>query len=650
MLNKTRQRKKETMDPITYEVVKHKIWQNLWEGRATMELVSGSVVVTEAKEVLYGLYDRDGNIVASSAGLLVHITGGEEMIKNIISWYSEEPGIYDGDVFFFNDPYVGGVHVPDAACIAPFFYDGELAAWLIALFHTPEMGAIEPSSMMPNATEIFHEGIRCPGIKLMEKGRERRENYKLLQRMVRDPGGITLDCRARVAGLNVGNVRLKELYDKYGRETMEEVFDRMVLETEKIARAKLAKLPDGTWREVVYLDYDGQKYNLYKICLTMTKAEDRLTLDFTGTSPQLPGPTNMSLQGLIGSVFTTLCTRLFYEEQWNRGILNVIEINAPEGTILNCKWPAALNISVFLSVVVMSLLHSCISKMLCCSEEYYGDQNAAWMGNFTCLFWGGMNQYGLTMGSVLFDCLASGQGAGSYFDGTDTGCFPMTPEVIAGDVEMYESIMPFLYITKRQAPDSGGPGKYRGGAGLEIIYKLHKTPGVKIMPLGIGKKTSMGPGLWGGNHPGTIKWVVAKDTNAEEIFRRGEGPYTLEDIYKLEGDVKDYPPMPPPMFGKSGDIIYAFGDGGGGYGDPIDRDPRLVLKDVINELVSAESAKDIYGVIIEPRISGVVTDHRLKKKLTVDWETTREKREAIRTAREERARRFAAEAGHSFKS
>ncbi|MDY6864314.1 MAG: hydantoinase B/oxoprolinase family protein, partial [Thermodesulfobacteriota bacterium] len=484
------------IDPITYEVVKHKIWQNLWEGRATMELVSGSVVVTEAKEVLYGLYDGAGSIVASSAGLLVHITGGEEMIRNIITWYSENPGIYDGDVFFFNDPYVGGVHVPDAACIAPFFYEYKLTAWLVALFHTPEMGAVEPSSMMPNATEIFHEGIRCPGLKIMEKGKERNDSYKLLQRMVRDPGGITLDCKARVASLNVGKRRLKELFDKYGQPLMEEIFKQMIIDSEKVARAKLKKLPDGIWKEVIYGDHDGQRYHRWKICLTMEKKEDHLTLDFTGTDPQLPGPTNMSKQGLVGSVFTVLCTRLFYEEHWNKGILNVVDIIAPEKSLINCNWPAALNMSVFISGNVMNLLHSCISKMLSASNEFYEDQNATWMGNFVALFWGGLNQYGMQMGSILFDCLASGQGAGSVFDGVDTGCFIMTPEVIAGDVEMYESIMPFMYLCKRQAPDSAGPGKFRGGAGLEIIYKVHKTPGIKLIPLGLGKKTSMGPGLF----------------------------------------------------------------------------------------------------------------------------------------------------------
>ncbi|MDY6864082.1 MAG: hydantoinase B/oxoprolinase family protein, partial [Thermodesulfobacteriota bacterium] len=276
------------VDPITYEVVKHKIWQILWEGRATMELVSGSVVVTEAKEVLYGLYDRDGTIVSSSAGLLLHILGGEQMIKNIINWYSQEPGIYEGDVFFFNDAFVGGLHNPDQACIAPVFYKQERIGWLLALFHTPEVGAIEPAGMTPNATCAFHEGIRLPGVKLMEKGRERRDIFQLFKSMVRDPGGIILDCKARIASLNVGIVRVLELVDRYGLDILESIFKLMIEDAEKGARRKLLELPDGTWREASYLDHIGKKYQRFRIQVALIKEGDHLTVDFTGSWESVP--------------------------------------------------------------------------------------------------------------------------------------------------------------------------------------------------------------------------------------------------------------------------------------------------------------------------------------------------------------------------
>ena len=153
------------LDPITYEVIKHKIWQILWEGREAMLHVSGSPVVSEAKECMFAIYDAQGNTISSAAGLLLHVIGCEQMIKNIINWYSEEPGIYDGDIFYFSDPYVGGVHVCDQACLTPVFIEDKLLLWVADLTHTPETGAIAPGGMVPNATEIFHEGLRIPGLK-----------------------------------------------------------------------------------------------------------------------------------------------------------------------------------------------------------------------------------------------------------------------------------------------------------------------------------------------------------------------------------------------------------------------------------------------------------------------------------------------------
>jgi N-methylhydantoinase B len=626
------------IDPISYEVIKHKIWQVLWEGRATMELVSGSVVVTEAKEVLYGLYDRDGNMVSSSAGLLLHMVGGERMIKNIIEWYSDEPGIYDGDIFFFNDAFIGGLHNPDQACIAPVFYEEKRVAWLLALFHTPETGAIEPAGMSPSATTIFHEGIRCPGVKLMEKGIERKEIFNMIQRMVRDPGGITLDARARIAALNIGRERVKELIDRYGLDTLYDVFKQMNIDAERVARAKLKELPDGVWRDVVYLDNDGKGYKRSKIMLTMTKEGDRLIFDFTGTDPQVPAFINLVYWGTVGCVFTVVGTRLFYEEYWNRGMMNTVKVIAPEGSLVNARWPAAVGGSALTGMPVMNLCHVTISKMLATSEKYFYDQSASWECNYTALMWGGPNQHGITMATVLFDCLAAGQGAGAKMDGVDTGIFPYTPEVIAGDIETYESVMPFLYLLRRQAPDSGGPGKYRGGAGLEIIYKVHNTPQLELLVIGYGKKSSCGNGLYGGHSGGTARAIFCQNNEVENWLKNGKAPYSLEDIYNLNGEIKDLPTMVSATPAKEDDIIYLFGDGGAGYGDPIDRDPELVLKDVINELTSIEYARDIYGVIIEPETSGVVTDPKLKKILRVNKIATDIQKEKIRNSRREKAK------------
>ena len=618
--------KKQKIDPITYQVAKHKIWQTLWEGRYAMELVSGSVVVTEAKEVLCSLFDTEGNTIDSSAGLLAHIVGSEQMIKKIIEWYSEEPGIYDGDVFFFNDPYIGGNHVPDQGCLAPIFFEGERVGWVAALFHTVEVGAIEPAGMPPTSTSVFHEGLRVPGLKVMEKGKERPDVYKLLERSVRDPVGIILDTKARVAAVNVVRARILELIEKYGLEVMEGIFNQIIIDSEKIARAKLKKLKDGTWRHMICLDHNGTGYEVKRLSITMTKRGDSIKLDFTGTDPQSSGPTNCSSAAVFGCVFTALCMILCWEERFNRGTMNVIEeLIAPLGSVVNAKWPAPVCMGPMTPMLmVMGVLDNLFSYLLITNEEYYSDQCASWNNNPLYLLWGGINQYGQNMGSCPFDFLANGQGGGPNQDGVDTGVFHFTPEVIAGDLEMYESLMPLLYLSRRQAPDSAGPGKFRGGAGLEILYLVHGTPGLDLLVIGQGSKSTTGTGIYGGNPAAVAHCMMVQNTNIGEMLDRGKMPYTIEEVRELKGEFHEFPPMVPSRPAVNGDIVYLYGGGGSGYGDPLDRDPQLVMKDVGKELTTIQYAKKVYGVVITPDCK-------------VDHEGTEKRREAMKKEREKRA-------------
>jgi N-methylhydantoinase B len=620
-------KEKSTLDPITYEIIKHKVWQILWEGRETMLKVSGSPVVCEAKEAMFALYDGNGDTVASSAGLLLHVIGCEQMIKNITEWYFKSPGIYDGDVFIFNDAYVGGAHNPDIACLAPIFYTGRLVAWLGDLTHTSEVGAIEPGGMPPSATEVFHEGLRLPGLKIVERGEEQMDVYKLLERSVRDPAGMVLDTKARVAGLNVGKMRMLELINKHGMDTMTEVFKNMVDDSEKVARAKLREIPDGTWRQIVYMDHDGKNDRLMKISCTVTKKQDELIIDFTGTDPQTSGATNSALPATYGAVFVSVCSLLFWEEQWNRGTMRPVRIIAPEGTLVNANWPAAVNQAPGRpGIPISDALDIIFSKMLITVDRFYEDQNAGWCGNNTTLFWGGKNQHGRVMSSILFDALAGGQGAGSTMDGTDAGCFQMTPEVVSSDVEMQETIHPFLYLCRRIATDSGGAGKFRGGCGLELIYMLHNTEKSTIVTTGAGQLASYAMGIYGGYPCSASRVILAKTKHIKKNLGQGKVPYTPEDILKLQGDVKECRPMMPATEIEEGSLIYIYMGAGGGYGDPLDRAPEAVGKNVKDGIVSMEYAKNIYGVAVDSR------------SFAVDSGRTEKLRRKIRSKRADMAR------------
>ncbi|MDY6864054.1 MAG: hydantoinase B/oxoprolinase family protein [Thermodesulfobacteriota bacterium] len=626
------------LDPITYEVIKHRIWQILWEGRVAMQKVSGSPVATEAKEVMFSIYNEKGETVASSAGLLLHVIGAEGMIKFIIENYSEKPGIYDGDVFFFNDPYIGGCHGPDQACIAPYYYKEKLVGWIAALFHTVETGAIEPGGMPPSATEIFHEGLRVPGLKVMDRGEENTAFYKLLERSVRDPVAISLDTRARVAGINVGKERLLSVINRYGLDSIREVFYRMVEDSEKSARAKLRELPDGSWQAVCFMDHDGRKYSLQKIKVKVTKKGEDIILDFTGTDPQSPGPTNCAYPSAFGNCFVAISSLLFWEENWNRGTMNAVKVIVPEGTLVNARWPAAVGMSpAYPGEPMSNILDICFSKMFVTKEKYYGDQTAAWASNYTGVVFGGINQHGEISGGVLFDILAGGQGAGPDLDGSDSSVFQMTPEVISSDIEIYESMFPFIYVSRYQAPDSGGPGKQRGGVGLEVTYLVHNTPGAQVVMIGEGKLASSTPGIYGGYPAAPVRSIHLLNNNIKEWIQRGELPYTFEDIREVKGELRDNPPMVSAVPMGNFDLIYTYGTAGGGYGDPIDRLPEAVFHDVINQLVTIESAREIYGVIFTPEAKGLITDPGVRRELKIDENATKKRREEIREKRKRRA-------------
>ncbi len=630
------------IDQITYQIAKHKIWQILWEGRVTMEKISGSVVVTEAKEVLCGLYNAKGDTISSSAGLLVHILGVENMIKKIYEWYAESPGIYEGDVFIFNDAYIGGSHTPDQACLKPFFYKGELVFWGAALFHTSDVGAVDPGAgISPSAREIFHEGIRFPGLKVMEKGVERRDFYKFLERSVRDPLGAILDVRARVGSLNVVEEKLKELMDKYTVDTLKVICEQMIIDTEAYARGKLLEYPDGEWSSETYLDHNGLDYQKIKLKLKMTKKKDHLTFDFSESEPQTAGCMNMTPASLPGYIFTSLCTLMLYDEHWNKGITKVFSIKFPEyPSILSAEWPGAISASVIVGMSVFCLVDTCVSKMQCTHEKYYIDQNASWDTNIQALGWGGSNQHGFVMSTLLFDSLALGQGAGPTYDGSDTGVFRYTPEVIAADVEMNELIMPFLYMFKRQAVDSSGPGKQRGGSGLEIGYLVYKSPGLFVTPFGRGKKTIPGPGLWGGHGAPPLDIFFGVGTNLYSwIKENGRLPRTPDELRGLTGEVYDVAPNVAATPMKDGDFVYVVQGGGGGYGDPLDRDVELVLQDIKKQLITGNCAENIYGVIFNPPIRGVVSDYKAVADLSVNASASIEKRKEIIQKRKQKSER-----------
>jgi N-methylhydantoinase B len=247
----------QEIDPVKYEIFRHRLYNILEEGRIAIRMVSGSAVAVEGGETCTGFFTPEGETVCIATGVLPHATGAKGAIIEAVTRFGEDPGFEDGDQMFMNDPYIAGLHTCDQMVIKPIFYQGRLIAWVSSVMHTSETGAVEPGGMSTMATEIFHEGIRIAGLKIVERGKFRKDVFQTLTGQVRDPVLVGLDIKARIASNNVCTSRLLEVIDAFGIDFYEQASRKMIQDTGKQARAKLRELPDGIWRARMYGDSTG---------------------------------------------------------------------------------------------------------------------------------------------------------------------------------------------------------------------------------------------------------------------------------------------------------------------------------------------------------------------------------------------------------
>lgn len=592
----------ETLNPVQYEIFRHRLFNILEEGRIAMRMVSGSPVVVEGGETLCSFYTSDGTPILTAAGILLHCTGARDFVIKAIEWYEQDPGIVDGDQMLFNDPYIGGQHLPDQIILKPIFYRGKRIAWTGAFMHESEIGAIEPGGMPPSATEIWHEGVAILGLKIVDAGKFRPEVFNTIVRHSRDPHTIGLDLKGRIAANNVCARRYLELVERYGLDFVEAASWRIIDDSEKMARARLRDLPDGVWRSRLYGDTNGLQESPFKVVCTMTKKGEEISFDYTGSSPQNRAALNCTLAGTWGSLFVVLASQLFWDVPWNGGMLRTVKLVAPQGTVVNCKFPAACSNGVnTVGCQVTATAHECIAKMLYAGGKLE-DVNSSWRGTRGAgPYFGGVNQYGQTVAGAILEGFAAGVGAAPMRDGVDTGANMMNPQSNLIDVEMLESNLPILYLARRQATDSGGFGKFRGGMAPEMVYMIHGTDTFRVGFFGAGRRTPANWGMFGGYPTGPQEARIVRGSDAHDFFRNSRSLTTFEDLGRLKGEhlfpTASYPSIPF----KDGDVFSSRQGAGGGFGDPLERDPALVARDVRRLAVSAEAAQGVFGVILDPK-------------------------------------------------
>jgi len=593
------------MDPITFSIIRHRLFRVVEEAVITLKHVSGSAITNEGHDLMVSLYQADGSLLMGGVGFLHHLTSAAEACKAIIRRFGGQ--IAEGDMFLLNDPYTAALHTSDIYLVSPIHHGGKLVAWSACFVHVSDIGAMNPGGFAPDAQDIFTEGFSSPGIKIIDRGELRQDLWDTILNMVRSPEMVALDLRSMIACNNVARERMLALIDKYGAKTVDEACAALINQSEVKLRERLRELPNGRWQSRQYLEVKGE---IYKVLLTMTKADDTLTFDFTGSSPQSNYSVNCSKWASLGGLFAPLFPLLCYDIVWNEGAIRPIKMIAPEGTIVNCTRPAPVSVATVGAIQsVNNAACSTIGKMLAASEKYADEATAVWHANHFAIFMFGNNQRGRLAIGILTETFAGAGGARTFGDGVDMGGEIPNPISRMANVETIEAQFPIRYLFRRKLTDSGGPGKFRGGAGGEMAIVAHDAPdgGIHYVLSGKGPRFPQSDGLCGG-YPGSVNdyvWVHApQDGHNTDRFAQtldaipGEDEPISWGVFPLMGD----------------DALYVRWNGGGGIGDPLDRPPEKVMTDVTTGHISKAAAREVYGVVeIAGTVDASATDARRKE-------------------------------------
>lgn len=593
----------DALDPLTYEVVRHRLWSVTDEMGETLKRMSGSPIVTDANDFDFTINDEMGQQV--QVGLYNTMLVGA--IDLALTWTlqnrAENPGIEEGDMFLTNDPWVGGgLHQNDVLVYQPVFYEGELFAWTSAICHQPDLGGSVIGSHPIGNVDVFSESLPTPPVKIVRNGELQRDVMDVWIRRSRVPMIIGLDLRAKVGANNIGRKRLLAVIEQYGPDVVKAVMKRMMNDAEQRLREKLRQAPDGTWTATGYQDqaYEGDRTS-HRVQLAMTKKGDSLLFDFTGTDKQA-GVINCTYGGCRGGIMLAFLPMLAGDIPWSvGGLMRCFDIIAPEGTLANATFPAAVNRAPLgTGWTIGNLVSQTLSQMLDRSVELRKNVQASCCGtyNFACIAGIDERQEQPTpFINVVMESVAGGYGARTAQDGISTGGLFCIPMGRVPDAEITELLYPLLVLWRREEVDTGGAGRQRGGASSAIALTPHGTSIPASVGLASsGKATAQSPGLAGG-YPGGLGYdVIVHGAGVTDSFKAGRMPTSLEG---LPGTAEVTQCFAETML-EPGDLLYLNCQGGGGYGDPLLREPQAVAEDVEDGLVSIEGARLLYGVVLDP--------------------------------------------------
>jgi len=576
-------------DPITFELFKNAIFSIADEMALTVLRTTYSGVLKDNMDYSTGFADADGRLVAQGLTLPAHLGSVPTAMEAIMRHYRDD--MHPGDVFIMNDPFDGGMHLPDIFVIKPLYHEGARIAFACTVCHHSDVGGRVAGSNASDSTEIYAEGLRIAPLKFYERGVQNKTLMTIIEKNVRLPVQVFGDLRAQLAACHIAENQFAELIAKYGADETRAYMTETVDYAERLTRAALETLPDGEWSFEDWIDDDGVDYGRpIRLFVTLTKKGGSMKVDWTGTSPQVKGAINNTLSFTKAASYTGVRSVLPQGIPNNEGVFRAIEVICPPGTVGNGVLPAACAARGLTGFRMTDCMFGALAMML--PERV----NAAGDGGNTGISIGGYDADRKPFVYVDFTCGA--WGARPWADGLD-GNSHMFANMASHSIEITEAEQPIQLLAYEFVPDKAGAGKYRGGVPFRRDYRFLETDGV--LQVRSDRRDHRPFGLYGGS-PGRPSENYLDPDGENRVL---PGKFTMNV--------------------KRGDVLRHVLAGAGGWGDPLERDPQAVLKDMRNELLSPGKALSDYGVVIDSThwtvdVAATGT-HRARIRSERAWET-----------------------------
>lgn len=569
-------------DPITTEIIRNTFVAIADDMNATLFRSAYSPVIYEGRDCAVALLDEKGDVLAQAVGVPLFLGNLEVCVKitaEKFGWDVFQPG----DVFYMNDSYLQGTHLNDATVFAPIYWRGKRVGFSASRAHWLDVGGKDPAQTT-DSVEIYQEGMRWPPTRIYQNGEPRTDILEVLRANSRFGNLLIGDLNAQVAAMRTGEGRFQGILDRFGYETVLAARDEIFRQTEQMERETVAAISDGSYSAVGFLDDDGHGHGEVPVHIRVDVKGESVKVDLEGSAPMVRGPINAGFAQTISACRMAFKMLIHPERPVDGGTFKTLDVRAPEGCLFNakepapCQWyftPQGLLIDLFFKAMAPAMPDQT-------AGAHYGDSMVIWID--------GEDPRKGNERFLALEANAGGWGAFSTGDGQDAlinivnGPFKDLP------IEVYENKYPIMIREYGIRPDTGGAGKYRGGCG---IYRRYEMEAPVSLFAWFERSVTPAWGLFGGKEAAGPDVVV--------------NPGRESELHKLKINNLQLNP---------GDVVKLYTGGGGGFGDPREREPRRVREDVIDRYVSRQAAESDYGVV-------------LGDDLTIDEEATRTVRSAM---------------------